>query len=65
MNTMISDISKLSVNIERTRIEKEKKNYSTLYSQVVPHLSTNSANSSLTSEIRRDPVLSAVYGHSW
>ena len=42
-----------------------EKNYSTQYSQVVPHPSTNYANISLTSEIRRDPVWSDVYGRSF
>ena len=40
------------------------KNYSTQYSRVVPHHSTDCAITSLTSEIRRDPVLSGVYGRS-
>lgn len=40
----------------------ETKNHSTLYSQVVPHPSTNNANMRLTAEIGRDPVLSHVYG---
>ena len=42
-----------------------KQNYSTQYSRVVPHHSTDCAITSLTSEIRRDPVLSGVYGRSW
>ena len=42
----------------------KSKSYSTQYSQVVPHLSTNYANTSLTSEIGRDLVLSSVYGHN-
>ena len=41
-----------------------RKNYSTQYSRVVPHHSTDCAITSLTSEIRRDPVLSSVYGRS-
>ena len=41
------------------------KNYSTQYSRVVPHHSTDCAITSLTSEIRRDPVLSGVYGRSY
>jgi hypothetical protein len=41
------------------------KNYSTQYSRVVPHHSTDCAITSLTSEIRRDPVLSSVYGRSY
>ena len=44
--------------------KKKKKNYSTQYSRVVPHHSTDCAITSLTSEIRRDPVLSSVYGRS-
>ena len=43
---------------------RQKQNYSTQYSQVVPHPTTNCANTSLTSEIRRDPVYSSVYGRS-
>ena len=42
-----------------------EKNYSTQYSRVVPHHSTDCAITSLTSEIRRDPVLSGVYGRSY
>ncbi|KAI9324552.1 hypothetical protein BDR26DRAFT_903560 [Obelidium mucronatum] len=34
-----------------------EKNYSTLYSRVVSHRSTDNAITSLTSEIGRDPVL--------
>ena len=41
------------------------KNYSTTYSRVVPHRSTDVAITSLTSEIERDPVLPGVYGRSW
>ena len=44
--------------------QKENKNYSTQYSRVVPHHSTDCAITSLTSEIGRDPVLSGVYGRS-
>ena len=40
-------------------------NYSTQYSRVVPHHSTDWAITSLTSEIRRVPVCSSVYGRSW
>lgn len=46
-------------------VEKKTKNYSTSYSRVVPHHSTDDAITSLTSEIGRDPVLSGVYGRSW
>ena len=42
----------------------EIKNYSTQYSRVVPHHSTDCAITSLTSEIGRDPVLPGVYGRS-
>ena len=41
------------------------KNYSTQYSRVVPHRSTDWAITSLTSEIRRDPVLSSVCGRNY
>jgi hypothetical protein len=44
--------------------KKQTKSYSTQYSQVVPHPSTNYANSWLTAEIERDPVCSTVYGHN-
>jgi hypothetical protein len=43
----------------------QKKNYSTLYSRVVSHRSTDNAITSLTSEIGRDPVLFGVYGRSY
>lgn len=49
---------------EETEKKKHEKNYSTAYSRVVPHHSTDCAITSLTSEIRRDPVLSGVYGRS-
>ena len=41
------------------------KNFSTPYSRVVPHHSTDEAVTSLTLEIGRDPVLSGAYGRSW
>jgi hypothetical protein len=47
------------------RLEPKGKNYSTQYSRVVPHHSTDCAITSLTSEIGRDPVLSGVYGRSY
>ena len=40
-------------------------NYSTQYSRVVPHHSTDWAVARLTSEIGRDPVDSGTYGRSW
>ena len=52
------------VSSTTTASKKKTKSYSTQYSQVVPHLSTNYANTSLTSEIGRDPVLPGVYGHN-
>jgi hypothetical protein len=45
--------------------KKNCKNYSTQYSRVVSHRSTDWAITSLTSEIGRDPVLSGVYGRSY
>ena len=43
---------------------EKKKDYSTQYSRVVPHPSTDCADTSLTSEIGRDPVLSGTYGRN-
>ena len=42
----------------------KSKNFSTPYSRVVPHHSTDGAVTSLTLEIGRDPVLSSAYGRS-
>jgi hypothetical protein len=42
----------------------KEQNYSTQYSRVVPHHSTDWAITSLTSQIGRDAVLSSVYGRS-
>lgn len=44
--------------------QQKSKNYSMQYSHVVTHHSTNCTSTSLTSGIRRDPVLSGVYGRS-
>ena len=44
---------------------KTAQNYSTSHSRVVPHRSTTEASCGLTSEIRRDPVFSTMYGRSW
>ena len=55
---------RVAKNIKQTAKKITKKDYSTRYSQVVTHPSTNRANTSLTSEIGRDPVFSHVYGHS-
>jgi hypothetical protein len=44
--------------------KKKKKNYSTEYSHVVPHHSTDSAIDCLTSQIGRDAVGLVVYGRS-
>ena len=53
-------------SIKSNRIHcKKVQNYSTQYSRVVPHHSTDWAITSLTSEIRRDPVCSSVYGRNW
>lgn len=49
---------------ETIALQSANQNYSTQYSRVVPHHSTDCAITSLTSEIRRDPVLSGVYGRS-
>ena len=45
-------------------MEKGQKDYSTSYSRVVPHHSTDDADISLTSEIGRDPVFSDTYGRN-
>jgi len=45
-------------------VRKKNKNYSTRYSRVVSHRSTDRAIARLTSEIGRDPVLSSMYGRS-
>ena len=44
--------------------KKKIKNYSTEYSHVVPHHSTDSAIDCLTSQIGRDAVGLVVYGRS-
>lgn len=49
----------------KTRQQKQKKNYSTQYSRVVSHRSTNLAIACLTSGIGRDRVLSYMCGRSW
>ncbi len=43
---------------------KKKKNYSTEYSHVVPHHSTDSAIKCLTAQIGRDAVVLLVYGRN-
>ena len=45
--------------------QTKSKNYSTGYSRVVPHRSTDPAIACLTLGIGRDPVLSSVYGRSY
>jgi hypothetical protein len=45
-------------------IGNKNKNYSTEYSHVVPHHSTDSAISCLTAQIGRDAVLLTVYGRN-
>lgn len=57
------DSSKSSNHITKIILENGK-NYSTSYSRVISHHSTDDAITSLTSEIGRDPVLSSVYGRS-
>lgn len=68
-----SEVKSIQIRITETtsndagwyQTKSYKKNYSTQYSQVISHPSTNCANISLTSEIGRDPVYSNVYGRSW
>ena len=47
---------------KKQKQKKKQKDYGTQYSRVVPHHSTDWADTSLTSEIGRDPVLSSTYG---
>jgi hypothetical protein len=49
---------------ERRKKKKKKKNYSTEYSHVVPHHSTDSAINCLTAQIGRDAVGLVVYGRN-
>ena len=51
-------------NIKKEEKKKNKKNYSTEYSHVVPHHSTDSAINCLTAQIGRDAVGLVVYGRS-
>lgn len=53
------------IGLFKSLITKKAKNFSTPYSRVVPHHSTDGAVTSLTLEIGRDPVLSSAYGRSW
>ena len=46
------------------RERKKQKNYSTEYSHVVPHHSTDSAIKCLTAQIGRDAVVLLVYGRN-
>ena len=45
--------------------EEQKKTYSTWTSRVVPHRTTIQARTCLTSQIRRDAVLSRLYGRRY
>ena len=49
---------------KKKKKRKKKKNYSTEYSHVVPHHSTDSAINCLTAQIGRDAVGLVVYGRS-
>jgi hypothetical protein len=49
---------------KRPAKKKKKKNYSTEYSHVVPHHSTDYAINCLTAQIGRDAVGLVVYGRS-
>lgn len=52
------------MNTLEIKIKNKNKNYSTEYSHVVPHHSTDSAISCLTAQIGRDAVLLTVYGRN-
>jgi hypothetical protein len=51
-------------SIQNKFFKKKSKNYSTEYSHVVPHHSTDSAIDCLTTQIGRDAVLLVVYGRN-
>ena len=58
-------MSELAQLLKQNFLKHSKnKNYSTQYSRVVSHHSTDRAVTSLTSEIGRDPVVSSAYGRS-
>jgi hypothetical protein len=49
---------------KKKKEKRKKKNYSTEYSHVVPHHSTDSAIKCLTAQIGRDAVVLLVYGRN-
>jgi hypothetical protein len=53
-----------SANKKKKEKKRKNKNYSTEYSHVVPHHSTDSAINCLTAQIGRDAVGLVVYGRS-
>jgi hypothetical protein len=56
--------SKTKARKKKKEKGKKKKNYSTEYSHVVPHHSTDSAIKCLTAQIGRDAVVLLVYGRN-
>jgi hypothetical protein len=64
MNGCISSVGGGEGKDQQKKKRKKKKNYSTEYSHVVPHHSTDSAIDCLTSQIGRDAVGLVVYGRS-
>ena len=61
---VIRSLQKFLVHIPTSLKKKKNKNYSTEYSHVVPHHSTDSAINCLTAQIGRDAVGLVVYGRN-
>lgn len=53
------------VATQKSNTKNAKRNYSTPYSNLVSHGSTDGAGTSLSSQIRRDAELYCAYGRSW
>ena len=65
IKAMVKQINYPASSIGHQNCKKEEiKNYSTEYSHVVPHHSTDSAINCLTAQIGRDAVGLVVYGRS-
>lgn len=60
----VLSIRMATLRLSKKFCKKKKKNYSTEYSHVVPHHSTDSAINCLTAQIGRDAVGLVVYGRN-
>ena len=60
----VLSIRMVTLRLSKKFCKKKKKNYSTEYSHVVPHHSTDSAINCLTAQIGRDAVGLVVYGRN-